>query len=191
MDSGLLAVCAHRYNFRLLYNSRIHISSMASLYNHVRGALIVAPWVVWLGVADVALSLLLLIKAFAPDLVYNLSSAIAYSVWKWIQFIFETSNGAEITISGDKLPHGESAIVIANHVTWADFYMIQTLAMRAGMLGRCRWFAKIQLRVVPFLGWGLWAMGMPMVSRKWMRDQRELDRVFDGIVGRKWPTCKY
>lgn len=163
---------------------------MLSLWNNFRGALIVAPWVAWLGAADVALSLLLPLKLIAPNTVYNLSSCIAYSVWKWIQVIFERVNGATITISGDKLPRGESAIVIANHVTWADFYMIQALALRADMLGRCRWFAKIQLRVVPFLGWGLWAMGMPMVSRNWMRDQRELDRVFNGIVGRKWPTCK-
>ncbi|KAI1872667.1 hypothetical protein JX265_005547 [Neoarthrinium moseri] len=159
-----------------------------ALLGNLRGAFIVAPWVGYLALADVALSLLLPVKLIAPNLVYNISSGIASSVWKWVQVIFERVNGANITISGDKLPKGESAIVIANHVTWADFYMIQALAVRAGMLGRCRWFAKIQLRVVPFLGWGLWAMGMPMVSRNWMRDQRELDRVFSGIVGRKWPT---
>lgn len=163
---------------------------MSNLLASLRGALIVAPWLAWLAVADVALSLLLLVKLFAPDLVYDISSWIAYSVWKWIQIIFETINGAQITISGDKLPRGESAIVVANHVTWADFYMIQAVALRSGMLGRCRWFAKIQLRVVPFLGWGLWAMGMPMVSRQWMRDEKELDRVFNGIVERKWPTCR-
>ncbi|KAK3330789.1 hypothetical protein B0H66DRAFT_544876 [Apodospora peruviana] len=66
--------------------------------------------------------------------------------------------------------------------------MIQALAIRAGMLGRCRWFAKIQLRIVPFLGWGLWVMGMPLVSRNWAKDKAELERVFRGIVERKWPT---
>jgi 1-acyl-sn-glycerol-3-phosphate acyltransferase len=167
-----------------------NLSIMSGPLTDLRGVLIVFPWVLWLGVADIALSLLLPFKLFAPDAVYNISSLIACSVWKWIQVIFEQVNGAHIVVSGDKLPQGESAVVIANHVTWADFYMIQALALRSGMLGRCRWFAKIQLRVVPFLGWGLWAMGMPMVSRKWMRDKRELDRVFSGIVERKWPTCK-
>jgi hypothetical protein len=80
--------------------------------------------------------------------------------------------------------------VISNHVSWTDFYMIQALAIRAGMLSRCRWFAKIELRWVPLLGWAIWAMGMPMVTRKWLEDQKELDRVFAGIVVRKWPTCK-
>jgi 1-acyl-sn-glycerol-3-phosphate acyltransferase len=93
-------------------------------------------------------------------------------------------------MSGDILPQGESAIVISNHVSWTDFYMIQALAVRAGMLGRCRWFSKIELRWVPLLGWGIWAMGMPMVSRNWLKDKKELDRVFSGVVVQKWPTCK-
>ncbi|KAH8893813.1 1-acyl-sn-glycerol-3-phosphate acyltransferase [Thozetella sp. PMI_491] len=156
--------------------------------SHLRGLAITVPWLAWLLVADLLLSLLLLVKAFAPDLVYDLSSGIASGVWRWIQFIFEGLNGAVITTSGDPLPAGESAIVVANHVGWSDFYMIQALALRAGMLGRCRWFAKIQLRSVPFLGWGLWAMGFPLVSRNWMKDKGELDRVFRGIVDRRWPT---
>ncbi|KAK8049717.1 hypothetical protein PG994_011447 [Apiospora phragmitis] len=163
-------------------------ASFGGLLTHLRGLLIVLPWVLYLGAADLVLCLLLPVKAFAPDFVYELSSHIAYSVWAWVQAIFEGINGAEIAVSGDPLPSGESAIVICNHVSWTDFYMIQKLAMKAEMLGRCRWFAKIQLRAVPFLGWGIWAIGMPMVTRNWMKDQRELGRVFNGIVGRMWPT---
>jgi 1-acyl-sn-glycerol-3-phosphate acyltransferase len=140
---------------------------------------------------DLIISLLLPVSYFFPNFVYDACSAVAFTCWRWIQFIFEGLNGAEITMSGDSLPHGESAIVISNHVSWTDFYMIQALAIKAGMLGRCRWFAKIELRWVPLLGWGIWAMGMPMVSRKWLKDKTELDRVFAGIVVRKWPTCMY
>jgi len=163
---------------------------MAKLLVHTRGLILVAPWLAYLLVADLLLSLLLPFKLVSPNAVYNLSSRIASTVWQWIQYMFETRNGALITTSGDTLPEGESAIVVANHVGWCDFYMIQALAVRAGMLGRCRWFAKIQLRVVPFLGWGLWAMGMPLVSRNWLKDKAELERVFSGITERKWPTCK-
>lgn len=163
---------------------------MAKLLTHFRGFLLVAPWLAWLLVADVLLSFLLPFKLLSPDTVYNLSSRIASTVWRWIQHTFEVRNGAIIATSGDSLPGGESAIVVANHVGWSDFYMIQALAIRAGMLGRCRWLAKIQLRVVPFLGWGLWAMGMPLVSRNWIKDKAELERVFSGITERNWPTCK-
>ncbi|KAF7560986.1 hypothetical protein G7046_g3161 [Stylonectria norvegica] len=159
-----------------------------SLINNIRGVAFTAPWVLYLLAADVILSLLLPLKLVAPRAVYDASSKIAESVWLWIQIIFTRVNGARISFSGDSLPAGESAIVVVNHVGWCDFYMVQELAQRAGMLGRCRYFAKIQLRIVPFLGWGLWAMGMPLVSRNWLKDKVELDRVFSDMVERQFPT---
>ncbi|TDZ21925.1 1-acyl-sn-glycerol-3-phosphate acyltransferase delta [Colletotrichum sidae] len=164
------------------------MAGSGSMLTHLRGAAILTPWVLWLLLADTVISLQLPLKLLAPNFVYNSSSRIAETVWYWIQVIFERYNGANLTFSGDAIPRGESAIVVANHVGWADFYMIQALAIKAGMLGRCRYFAKIQLRIVPFLGWGLWAMGMPMVSRNWSKDRHELDRAFSGIVNRQWPT---
>ncbi|CAJ2501592.1 Uu.00g044450.m01.CDS01 [Anthostomella pinea] len=137
-----------------------HHGLPGTAYTNLRGVALVAPWVMYLGAADIALSLLLPVKLFAPDLVYRVSSWIAYSVWRWVQGIFEVGNGAQIHFHGDVLPQKESAIIVSNHVSWTDFYMIQALAQRSGMLGQCRWFAKIQLRAVPFLGWGLWAMGL-------------------------------
>ncbi|KAG6003568.1 hypothetical protein E4U21_001895 [Claviceps maximensis] len=159
-----------------------------SAADHLRGICIVLPWLLYLLLADVLLSLLLPFALFAPRAVYEASSRIASSVWAWIQLIFESFNGARIEISGDSLPKGESAIVVANHVAWSDFYMIQALAQRSEMLRYCRYFAKSQLKAVPFLGWGLWAMGMPLVSRNWLHDEAELNRVFSGIVNDEFPT---
>ncbi|KAG9235025.1 hypothetical protein BJ875DRAFT_284676 [Amylocarpus encephaloides] len=162
--------------------------AIGDLFTFVRGLLLVVPWALDLVLMDLILSFLLPFSSFFPNAVYNASSAVAFVNWNWIQCIFEVFNGGKITISGDVLPEGESAIVISNHVSWTDFYMIQALAVRAGMLGRCRWFAKLELRWVPLLGWGIWAMGMPMVSRNWLQDKKELDRVFAGVVVKKWPT---
>ncbi|KAF4551398.1 Acyltransferase-like protein 1 [Elsinoe fawcettii] len=145
------------------------------------------PWVTHLLVADLALSALLPAATLFPDWTYDVSSRIAESVWRGIQRICEDKNQANIIQTGDELPAGESAIVVANHVDWTDFYLVQHLAVKAGMLSRCRWFAKQQLRWVPFLGWGLWAMGMPLVSRRWTEDKQEMDRVFHGVIARKWP----
>ncbi|PHH74279.1 hypothetical protein CDD82_5020 [Ophiocordyceps australis] len=153
----------------------------------VRGFALVLPWATGLVVADLALSLLLPFKLVAPRLVYDTSSRIAAIVWAWIQLIFVRANGAVIRHSGDALPPHESAVVISNHVAWADFYMIQALAQRSHMLGRCRYFAKRQLRAVPLLGWGLWAMGMPLISRKWLQDKAELNRVFSSITDHGCP----
>lgn len=159
----------------------------------LRCALFLIPWLAQLFFANLLLSALLPLSTLFPDQAYHLSSRIAEATWRGIQRIFVRENGAHIIVSGaDQLPaQGESAIVVSNHAEWTDFYMIQELAERAGMLGRCRWFAKQQLKWVPFLGWGLWAMGMPLVSRKWTQDQREMDRVFRGVLQRQWPMCMY
>lgn len=161
--------------------------SILSFYRNFRGAAIVAPWLLHLFATDIALSALLPISFLFPTAAYHLSSKLAAAVWRGVQLIFARFNRARITTSGDTLPEHESAIVVANHVSWTDFYMIQHLAIQSGMLGRCRWFAKQQLKWVPFLGWGLWAMGMPLISRKWDKDQRELDRVFRGPKQFGWP----
>ncbi|KAK3701316.1 hypothetical protein LTR37_015537 [Vermiconidia calcicola] len=154
----------------------------------LRSALFMVPWLTHLLLANVILSTLLPLSALFPDFCYTASSYIAESVWYGIQRVFTRVNRADIIVSGDEnLNENESAIVISNHVEWTDFYLIQELALRAGMLGKCRWFAKQQLKRVPFLGWGLWAMGMPLVSRNWSADQKEMDRVFQGVVKRQWP----
>ena len=153
--------------------------------------LLAALWFAWLGFTDLLLTFLVPLKLVAPTLVYHASSKLAFTVWAYIQFIFTHCNGAEIEVSGDNLPPLESAVVIANHISWTDFYMIQKLAYDSGMLGRCRYFAKQQLRWVPFLGWALWAMGFPLLSRNWQKDQKQLDRMFDGIVEKGWPTCTF
>jgi 1-acyl-sn-glycerol-3-phosphate acyltransferase len=162
-----------------------------SIPNLLGAALHLGVWLLHLLLANTLLSLLSPWTLLCPSLVYNLCSRIAASVWIHIQHLFTRDNGARISVTGDVLPQDESAIVLCNHVEWSDFYMIQELALRANMLGRCRWFAKKELKWVPFLGWGLWAMGMPLVSRKWMQDERELRRVFDGVARRKWPICTF
>ena len=159
------------------------------LYYCVRGVAIVIPWILHLALADILLSALLPLSAVFPTLTYHLSSRLADSAWRAIQRVFTRLNGAIVTTSGASLPEGESAIVVCNHVSWSDFYIIQALAIRSRMLGYSRWFAKQQLKWVPFLGWGLWALSMPLVSRNWLRDQRELNRVFGGLVRRQWPMC--
>lgn len=161
------------------------------LYHSVRFMVVFLPWLAQLLVADLILSALVPAATVYPTLVYNLSSRIAESIWRGIQRICVEHNHAQITIAGDRLPEGESAIVVANHVEWSDVYLVQALALQSQMLGRCRWFAKQQLKWVPFLGWGLWAMGMPLVSRRWTEDKREMERLFHGIRSEKWPMCMY
>ena len=160
---------------------------LKTFYASLRGIAILTPWILHLLATDILLSALLPLSYFFPTLVYNASSTLASLVWAGIQTIFTTLNHAPITTSGTRLPDHESAIVISNHISWTDFYLIQHLAQQSYMLSRCRWFAKAQLRHVPFLGWGLWAMGMPLITRNWTHDTAEMTRVFAGPSTHRWP----
>ena len=157
--------------------------SIGDIFIWVRGFLLTLPWALYLVAMDLVLSIMLPFSVLFPNFVYDASSFVAFTNWNWIQCIFEVFNGAKITMSGDTLPEGESAIVISNHVSWTDFYMIQALAVRSGMLGRCRWFSKIELRWVPLLGWGIWAMGMPHGKQKLAEGQERIGSRFCGSGG--------
>ena len=112
---------------------------------HTRGVALITPWFMCLVVCDLIFTALLPFKPVAPDAVYNISSTVVRFAWAWIQRNFESVNGAEVVVSGDAIPRGESGLVVSNHVCWSDFYMIQAVAIRAGMLSRLRYFAKVQL----------------------------------------------
>jgi len=123
------------------------------LRTHLRGLINLQPTLLLLMVTTIILTTLHPLKVLCPNKCYELSSKVILPVWNWLQYLFEKHNGATITFSGDNLPPGESAIVIANHVAWADYFLIQALAKKANMLGRTRWFAKKELQAVPILGW--------------------------------------
>lgn len=98
-----------------------------------------------------------------------------------MQYHWETTLNAQegIIITGDAIPRGESAIVIAvralhpfqpcasgptadvqNHLSYGDYYLVQSLAVRAGMLGKNRYFVKKEIVYqIPLFGWAFWALG--------------------------------
>jgi hypothetical protein len=158
-DSSALLYCtffyllAFRYTTSLSCCSRSRYNTMSAFlmaFTVVRGILISTLFIAHLIVADVLLSLLLPFSWAAPSACYDICSRLAGSVWTHIQLIFTRVNHAAICLSKTSSQvHGhESAIIVSNHISWTDFYMIQELAIRSSMLGRCRWFAKSQLRFV-------------------------------------------
>lgn len=99
------------------FNARVFFTTL-------RDILLVTPWLLHFFVTDIALSALLPVSFLAPTTAYNVSSKLASLVWLGVQFIFTKLNRARITTSGATLPRHESAVVIANHVSWTDFYLI-------------------------------------------------------------------
>ncbi|RUS13808.1 hypothetical protein BC937DRAFT_94746 [Endogone sp. FLAS-F59071] len=75
----------------------------------------------------------------------EVSRDVLWVIWLVIKKVTELDgiskqHQAHITFSGDEIPDEESAIVMANHRSWTDFYMIHSVAIRKKMLSNCkRW----------------------------------------------------
>jgi lysophosphatidic acid acyltransferase/lysophosphatidylinositol acyltransferase len=129
------------------------------------------------------LSLLLLNRR----LIYLINSRCGGVQWWLMQRIVEDVKKARITWSGDTIHPGKSALVICNHRSFFDFYMIHALAMRNKMQPYCRYFAKDSLKYIPFFGWEMYLMGMLFIKRNWLADQKSIARVFHRVKSFEHP----
>lgn len=100
----------------------------------------------------------LLFKPLNAKKVYAFNGRLAGIMWYLMQRVVEVQNGTKITFSGADIPVQESAIIIANHKSYADFYLIHALAARRRMLFNCKYMAKDSLKYIPFFGWGIWVL---------------------------------
>jgi 1-acyl-sn-glycerol-3-phosphate acyltransferase len=66
----------------------------------------------------------------------------------------------------------EHALIVANHVSWLDIFVINALHP-------CRFVAKAEIRAWPVLGWLAAAAGTVFIARG---NRRELRHVFKGLV---------
>ena len=70
------------------------------------------------------------------------------------------------------VPALEHALVVANHVSWLDIFVINAL-------DPCRFVAKAEIRKWPVMGWLAAGAGTVFISRG---NRRELRHVFKGLV---------
>jgi len=118
----------------------------------------------------------------------DLNACLAGSVWVFIQDVFEKKNKATITYSGDDLPEKEDAIVVANHQSWDDFILVNSVAFRKRAVKSLKYFAKDSLKFLPGFGWGMYLMGQIFVKRNWTSDKKMIDKAFSGIKNDKEPV---
>ena len=72
----------------------------------------------------------------------------------------------------DGAPVLDHALIVANHVSWLDFFVINALHP-------CRFVAKAEIRAWPVLGWLAAAAGTVFIARG---NRRELRHIFKGLV---------
>uniref|UniRef100_U9UGU9 Phospholipid/glycerol acyltransferase domain-containing protein n=1 Tax=Rhizophagus irregularis (strain DAOM 181602 / DAOM 197198 / MUCL 43194) TaxID=747089 RepID=U9UGU9_RHIID len=124
----------------------------------------------------------MLLIPYSRRLVWDINSrGAAQSMWWVMQYIFEKKHKGNITFSGDKVPPDESAVVISNHRSFTDFYMLHSVAIRRNMLPHVKYFSKDSLKYIPFFGFGMWLMGMIFIKRNWTQDEGQLRKIFKTI----------
>jgi 1-acyl-sn-glycerol-3-phosphate acyltransferase len=84
--------------------------------------------------------------------------------------------GIKLDVRG-VMPPAEGALVIPNHLThdWVPMYMI---GYRINTLPYVRTVIKKVISYVPGLGWGMWALYWPFVSRDFAKDEIVLKKLF-------------
>lgn len=124
----------------------------------------------------------LLLEPISPRLVRTINSSLANFWWGSCVFVARKLNGTRIVITGDELPLGENAILIANHQEMPDIAVLMDLALRKRRLGHLKFFVKDQLKWVPGVGWGMYLLRFPFLKRDWTRDRDSIVRTFRRLV---------
>lgn len=112
---------------------------------------------------------------------------MAQIVWKLCDQAFLLT-GAKIRVFGaESIKEGESAFIISNHKSMADFFLVQSVAIQKNMIGYCRYYAKDSVKWIPFFGWGMWLMNMIMLRRDWSTDRHRIYQSFKFYTKHKLP----
>lgn len=77
-----------------------------------------------------------------------------------------------VSIKRAGLPHFRSSVIVANHVSWLDIFVINSFAP-------CRFVAKAEISSWPVLGWLCARSGTIFIARG---KTREVRRTFKGLV---------
>jgi len=103
---------------------------------------------------------------------------LVWSAWAWIPFGFWQTpfvlEGEPRVLS--ELRDQERILVVANHRSWSDIFVLCWLARKARKTTSTVYLAKRSLLYLPIVGWGMYLSGMLMLKRNWKSDQSMLRR---------------
>jgi 1-acyl-sn-glycerol-3-phosphate acyltransferase len=120
----------------------------------------------------------LLIRPFSRKLYRAYNRQMAFGVWGWWAWSIQRIVGVDVEITGDAVPPGESAIVIANHQSMGDVPVIMCLALAKGRVADTKWMVKDPVKYVPGVGWGLAFLDCVFLKRRWADDETTIRQTF-------------
>ena len=142
---------------------------MRHFFRQLRGALVFAGFAVNTLFWFVPLLLLALLKLLVPITAFRTAvTRVLMAIGEnWISVntaLLATFASIDWRLEGgDKLRRDEWYLVIANHQTWVDILVLQSLFNRR--IPFLKFFIKQQLIWFPVLGFAWWAMDMPFMKR--------------------------
>lgn len=89
--------------------------------------------------------------------------------------------GLAIVRTGNALPPGENAFVIANHQSGADIPALIWLAHHEGRTADLKWFVKDVIKWVPGIGWGMLFLDCLFLKRNWAADKEKIVATFERL----------
>lgn len=123
------------------------------------------------------------VAAFLPLIAYplsifsrkapvNVGSFFAYWSWSIFSRIFRITTSVEFPAHAIK--HGESYLIISNHVGSVDFMVMNELAITQGMLSCLKYLIKQAVIYVPVFGIGMKVAGFLYIKRDISHDRQRI-----------------
>lgn len=119
------------------------------------------------------------ISRFNKKLHRELENFVGWPFGTILTFSMEGLAGFSTIYSGDPrfwqtTAKHKSAIVIANHTSYADWPLMFSLAYRCGHVGRIRIFLKDVAKLIPGIGWAAYLHEFFFLRKSWNSDSRSL-----------------
>jgi 1-acyl-sn-glycerol-3-phosphate acyltransferase len=129
----------------------------------------------------------LLVRPFSRRVFRRINRGCAGFWWGLCVAGARWAHGIDVVITGDDVPVGENAMVLANHQAMPDITFLMFLAKAKGRLGDMKYFVKQQLAWVPGVGWGMLFLDCIFVKRDWASDAGTIRDTFARINDGKVP----
>jgi 1-acyl-sn-glycerol-3-phosphate acyltransferase len=137
---------------------------------------------------NVVQTLSLVLLPFSRAAFRRVNREAANAWWALCVIWAENVQRVRPVITGDTLPNGENAFVIANHQSMPDIVALMMLAYRKRRLGDMKWFVKDAIKYVPGIGWGMLYLDCIFLKRDWDRDADKIQATFAKFLSDQIPV---
>ncbi|XP_037496800.1 1-acyl-sn-glycerol-3-phosphate acyltransferase PLS1 [Jatropha curcas] len=136
-------------------------------------------------------SCFLLIRPFSKSAYRKIVGVVTEILWLTLIWLMDWRAGLEIHLFTDsetyKLMGKEHALVMPNHISDADIFILWLLAQRFNCLRSALMVVKKSSMYIPIFGWAAWFMEYVFMSRSWAKDEKNLKSRLIGLQDFPWP----